>query len=308
MKTNAVETHHLTKYYGKARGISDLTLTVEEGEFFGFIGPNGAGKSTTIRLIMGLIRPTGGGIKILGKELSQKSSPEILADIGYIPSEAMFYSGATVQEILNLSSALRRKDCSAEARILCERLQLDVSRKTEDLSLGNRKKTAIVCALQHRPKLCIFDEPTSGLDPLIQKEFFQVLKERNQEGTTVFLSSHVLSEVQEHCTRAAVIREGSLAACGSISELARTNAKRITLYGVGYERFQKAMPAPVLKQIRDLQASPASLSFLYRGSIKELADCLVPLPYSDLTITEPDLNEIFMHYYEGGFTHDSAAI
>ena len=300
MKTNAVETHHLTKYYGKARGISDLTLTVEEGEFFGFIGPNGAGKSTTIRLIMGLIRPTGGGIKILGKELSQKSSPEILADIGYIPSEAMFYSGATVQEILNLSSALRRKDCSAEARILCERLQLDVTRKTEDLSLGNRKKTAIVCALQHRPKLCIFDEPTSGLDPLIQKEFFQVLKERNQEGTTVFLSSHVLSEVQEHCTRAAVIREGSLAACGSISELARTNAKRITLYGV--------MPAPVLKQIRDLQASPASLSFLYRGSIKELADCLVPLPYSDLTITEPDLNEIFMHYYEGGFTHDSAEI
>lgn len=301
---NAIETHQLTKYYGKIRGITDLSLTVKQGEFFGFIGPNGAGKSTTIRLLMGLIHPTSGTGRLLGMDVARNQS-KIREGIGYIPSEAMFYSGTSVQEILKLSARLRKKDCSREAQILCERLQLDPSRKTDDLSLGNRKKTAIVCALQHRPELCIFDEPTSGLDPLIQKEFFQILKERNREGTTIFLSSHILSEVQEYCGRAAIIREGRMAACGDMADLAGTDARRVTLRGVRYSDLKSIVPSPVNARIRDITDSGNTLSFLYQGNIKELADRLTGLSYTDLTITEPDLNEIFMHYYEGGNAHDA---
>lgn len=301
---NAIETHQLTKYYGKIRGITDLSLTVKQGEFFGFIGPNGAGKSTTIRLLMGLIHPTSGTGRLLGMDVARNQS-KIREGIGYIPSEAMFYSGTSVQEILKLSARLRKKDCSREAQTLCERLQLDPSRKTDDLSLGNRKKTAIVCALQHRPELCIFDEPTSGLDPLIQKEFFQILKERNREGATIFLSSHILSEVQEYCGRAAIIREGRMAACGDMADLAGTDARRVTLRGVRYSDLKSIVPSPVNARIRDITDSGNTLSFLYQGNIKELADRLTGLSYTDLTITEPDLNEIFMHYYEGGNAHDA---
>ena len=301
---NAIETYQLTKYYGKIRGITDLSLAVKQGEFFGFIGPNGAGKSTTIRLLMGLIHPTSGTSRLLGMDVARNQA-KIRENIGYIPSEAMFYSGTSVQEILKLSARLRKKDCSREAQILCERLQLDPSRKTDDLSLGNRKKTAIVCALQHRPELCIFDEPTSGLDPLIQKEFFQILKERNREGATIFLSSHILSEVQEYCGRAAIIREGRMAACGDMADLAGTDARRVTLRGVRYSDLKSVVPSPVNARIRDITDTGNTLSFLYQGNIKELEDRLTGLSYTDLTITEPDLNEIFMHYYEGGNAHDS---
>ena len=301
---NAIETHQLTKYYGKIRGITDLSLAVKQGEFFGFIGPNGAGKSTTIRLLMGLIHPTSGTSRLLGMDVARNQA-KIRENIGYIPSEAMFYSGTSVQEILKLSARLRKKDCSREAQILCERLQLDPSRKTDDLSLGNRKKTAIVCALQHRPELCIFDEPTSGLDPLIQKEFFQILKERNREGATIFLSSHILSEVQEYCGRAAIIREGRMAACGDMADLAGTDARRVTLRGVRYSDLKSVVSSPVNARIRDITDTGNTLSFLYQGNIKELADRLTGLSYTDLTITEPDLNEIFMHYYEGGNAHDA---
>ena len=301
---NAIETYQLTKYYGKIRGITDLSLAVKQGEFFGFIGPNGAGKSTTIRLLMGLIHPTSGTSRLLGMDVARNQA-KIRENIGYIPSEAMFYSGTSVQEILKLSARLRKKDCSREAQILCERLQLDPSRKTDDLSLGNRKKTAIVCALQHRPELCIFDEPTSGLDPLIQKEFFQILKERNREGATIFLSSHILSEVQEYCGRAAIIREGRMAACGDMADLAGTDARRVTLRGVRYSDLKSVVPSPVNARIRDITDTGNTLSFLYQGNIKELADRLTGLSYTDLTITEPDLNEIFMHYYEGGNAHDA---
>ena len=301
---NAIETYQLTKYYGKIRGITDLSLAVKQGEFFGFIGPNGAGKSTTIRLLMGLIHPTSGTSRLLGMDVARNQA-KIRENIGYIPSEAMFYSGTSVQEILKLSARLRKKDCSREAQILCERLQLDPSRKTDDLSLGNRKKTAIVCALQHHPELCIFDEPTSGLDPLIQKEFFQILKERNREGATIFLSSHILSEVQEYCGRAAIIREGRMAACGDMADLAGTDARRVTLRGVRYSDLKSVVSSPVNARIRDITDTGNTLSFLYQGNIKELADRLTGLSYTDLTITEPDLNEIFMHYYEGGNAHDA---
>ena len=185
----AIETNQLTKFYGKSRGITNVNLSVEEGDFFGFIGPNGAGKSTTIRTLLGLIFPTSGSAAVLGKSISQNRI-EILSQVGYLPSEAMFYSGMRVRDILSYSAKLHQRDCKEEAGKLCERLELDISRRVDELSLGNRKKVGIVCALQHKPKLYILDEPTSGLDPLMQKEFYELLTERNQEGATVFLSSH----------------------------------------------------------------------------------------------------------------------
>ncbi|MBP3484119.1 MAG: ABC transporter ATP-binding protein [Oscillospiraceae bacterium] len=285
---NAVMTDNLTKYYGKARGIAGVSLTVEEGDFFGFIGPNGAGKSTTIRTLLGLIAPTGGSAEIFGKDICRHRT-EILADIGYLPSETMFYSGMRVKDVLSLSARLRKTDCSGEAEKLCERLELDTSRKIDELSLGNRKKVGIVCALQHRPKLYILDEPTSGLDPLMQREFYSLLQERNEEGATVFLSSHVLSEVQRYCKHAAVIREGRLLACDSVEKLGHTGAKRVTLRGV--------TAVPELEHIRDVKLSTDGVSFLYGGKADRLIKELSALPVTDITVAEPDLEEIFMHYY-----------
>ena len=250
----AIETTDLTKYYGKARGIIKLNLSVEEGEFFGFIGPNGAGKSTTIRTLLGLIHPTSGQAKILGMDIG-KDRNQILSEVGYFPSEAVFYQGMKVKDILKLSADLRKTDCAKASAELCDRLQLDTSRKVEELSFGNRKKVAIVAALQHNPKLLILDEPTSGLDPLMQREFFSVLREKNEQGTTIFLSSHVLSEIQRNCTRAAIIREGRMIACDSVEALSRTNAKRITIHG--------AISLQGLDGVRDLQETDGVSSFLY---------------------------------------------
>ena len=214
---DAIRTEKLTKSYGRARGIADLDLRVAEGEFFGFIGPNGAGKSTTIRTLLGLLRPSGGAAQVLGLDIARRR--EILEQVGYLPSEVVFYPKLRVGEALKLSAGLRRRDCAGEARRLCERLRLDPSRRVDELSLGNRKKAGIVCALQHRPRLLILDEPTSGLDPLMQREFFSILRECHQDGTTVFLSSHVLSEIRRNCSRALVLRAGRAAAALGPEEL-----------------------------------------------------------------------------------------
>ena len=285
----AIQTQALTKFYGKARGIRELSLQVEQGEFFGFIGPNGAGKSTTIRCLLGLITPTSGSARVLGLDIGANRK-EILARIGYLPSEAVFYRGMRVREVLKLSADLRGKNCTREAEALCERLQLDTGKKVEELSFGNRKKVGIVCALQHKPELLILDEPTSGLDPLMQREFFAILRERSREGATVFLSSHVLSEIQHNCTRAAIIREGGLLACGSVEELSRTNARRVTLRG--------SAQIQTLSGIRDLRTTEEGLSFLYSGDMQMLLKALAGGKVEDLTIAEPDLEEVFLHYYE----------
>ena len=287
----AIKTEKLTKYYGKSRGIIDLNLTVDEGEFFGFIGPNGAGKSTTIRTLLGLIKKSSGSGRILGMDI-EKEKEKILSCVGYLPSEAMFYRGMRVRDILKLSADLRKTDCRGEAVRLCERLELDTSKKVEELSFGNRKKVGIVCALQHEPQLLILDEPTSGLDPLMQREFFAILRERNKKGTTVFLSSHVLSEIQRNCTRAAIIREGSLIACDSVEALAQTNAKRVTVHG--------EVELSGLTGIRNLKKGEDGVSFLYSGDINALLAVLSRSTVKDLAISEPDLEEIFMHYYTDG--------
>lgn len=284
----AIEIQKLTKYYGKSRGIIDLDLTVDLGDFFGFIGPNGAGKSTTIRTLLGLIQPTEGHAFLMEKDI-EKEKTEILKDVGYLPSEAVFYSGMRVKEVLKYSADLRKKDCHEEAQKLCERLQLDPMKKVEELSFGNRKKVAIVCALQHDPSLLILDEPTSGLDPLIQKEFFSILKERNEKGATIFLSSHILSEIQKNCTKAAIIREGKLVACDTVENLSKTKAKRIHLSG--------DCDLSSLEKVMDIKESNQGISFLYGGDLNQLIQVLSKQNVSDLSIHEPDLEEIFMHYY-----------
>lgn len=284
-----IKTTNLTKYYGKARGIIDLNLTVAQGEFFGFIGPNGAGKSTTIRTLLGFIAPTSGSAMIFGKDVT-KEKESILQNIGYLPSEALFYRGMKVKDVLKLSADMRKRDCTDESKRLCDRLQLDISRKIDDLSFGNRKKVAIVCALQHRPDLLVLDEPTGGLDPLMQKEFFDILRERNRDGATILLSSHVLSEIQRNCTRAAIIRDGKIIACNSVEVLAQTSAKRITVHGI--------VNLEHLDGIRDRKDTGDSVSFLYNGDINSLLRVLSSGQVNDLTVMEPDLEEVFLHYYE----------
>lgn len=284
-----IQTNNLTKYYGTARGIIDMNLSVEQGEFFGFIGPNGAGKSTTIRTLLGLISPTAGSATIFGLDIA-KEREAILQNVGYLPSEALFYSGMRVKDVLKLSADMRKKNCKEEAGVLCERLHLDPSRKVDELSFGNRKKAAIICALQSRPDLLILDEPTGGLDPLMQREFFDIIRERNHAGATVFLSSHVLSEIQRNCTRAAIIREGRMIACDSVDALSKTNAKRVTVHG--------NVSLNGLDGIRDRIDGNGSVSFLYSGEMKLLLQTLSAGDVTDLSVSEPDLEEIFLHYYE----------
>ena len=289
--TNAIETANLSKAYGKARGIVDLNLTVPTGEFFGFIGPNGAGKSTTIRTLLGFIAPTGGSAQVLGMDIRTKRE-DILRAVGYLPSEAVFHPGMKVRDVLKLSAGLRGLNCAQRARQLCERMQLDPTRKVEQLSFGNRKKVGIVCALQHDPQLLILDEPTSGLDPLMQREFFRILGELHAAGTTVFLSSHVLSEIQRNCGRAAIIREGRIIACDRVEKLTQASARRVNIHG--------AVQLEGLTGVRDLHADNQGTSFLYSGDINALIRALAGQQIRDLTLSEPDLEEIFLHYYEKG--------
>lgn len=285
---NAIETNGLTKFYGKSRGIVNLDLTVKEGEFFGFIGPNGAGKSTTIRTLLGLIKPSGGNARIFGKDIiSQKES--ILSEVGYLPSEAVFYPSMRVKDVIKFSADLHKTDCKREAAKLCERLDLDTSKKVDELSFGNRKKVAIVCALQHNPRLLILDEPTGGLDPLMQREFFAILREKNDQGTSIFLSSHVLSEIQRNCNRAAIIREGKIIACNSVEALSDTSAKKVIIHG--------DIDISSLSCVRSIQQNKDSVSFLFSGDLNLLMKVLSQNDIKDISISEPDLEEIFLHYY-----------
>lgn len=286
---HAIETHNLTKSYGKARGIIDLDLTVESGDFYGFIGPNGAGKSTLIRTLLGLIKPTGGSATVLGFDI-EKRSKDILEAVGYLPGEVNFYSGMTVKRQLSTLAKLRGIDCANEAARLCDRLDLDPDRKIDKLSLGNRKKVGIIAALQHAPDLLILDEPTSGLDPLMQKEFYTILEERNKQGTTVFLSSHVLSEVQRYCKKAAVIRQGRMLVSDSVENLGHTGVKRVYIRGVA--------ELPEISGARDVQIENDTVKFLYSGDANSLIKLLSSLSISDFSVTDPDLDEIFLHYYE----------
>ncbi len=270
----AIETVKLTKTYGKSRGINELDLKVEKGDFFGFIGPNGAGKSTTIRTLLGLIQPTSGSARVLGLDIVSDREG-ILAKTGYLPSEINFYSGMKVKDAIKYSASLRRADCGEKAAELTERLSLDLDKKVDELSLGNRKKVGIVCAIQHSPELLILDEPTSGLDPLMQREFFNILKEENERGATIFFSSHILSEVQTYCRSAAFIKDGRLIISDKVEKLEDTGAKKVTV-----------------------KTAAGTEEYLYKGEVTKLLKELAEKRPLDVTITEPSLEEIFMNYYE----------
>ncbi len=204
-----IEIDHLTKSYGKNRGVIDVSLRVKEGDIFGFLGPNGAGKSTTIRSMMGFLKFNKGSIKILGMD-SVRDREKILSEVGYMPSESWFYDSMKVSEVIAYAADIRGKDCRDEAEKLCERLKVNTDKKIQELSYGNKKKVSIVCAMQHKPRLFIFDEPTGGLDPLMQRSFFELINEYVDKGATCLLSTHVLSEVNKYCRSAAIMRDGRL--------------------------------------------------------------------------------------------------
>jgi ABC-2 type transport system ATP-binding protein len=289
---SVIEINHLTKYYGKARGIIDVSLNIEEGEIFGFIGPNGAGKSTTIRLLCGLIYPTSGEAKIFGKDCI-KYGPEIRQDIGYLPSEVFYYDRMKVIDLLKYSASFFKKDCSDRIKELAEIMELDLTRRIDDLSYGNKKKVGIVQGLLHSPKVIFLDEPTAGLDPLIQHKFFDLIRDENKKGATVFFSSHILSVVQKICNRVAIIREGKIVEIQDIKTLQRENYKKITIVaddvdGKGFE----------IPGVTHLETQNNSVSFFFKGDINVLTKKIAAMTLTDVAIEEPTLEEIFMHYYE----------
>ena len=214
---NILEIKNLTKYHGKTLAVKDLSLELKEGEIFGFIGPNGAGKSTTIRSIMNLINKTKGEVYFLGETLT-KDNLILKEQIGYLPSEVFLYEDLTVKEMLDYHESFYKKNLSKRRKELVKKLKLDESKKIEDLSLGNQKKLGIVLAFMHEPKLLILDEPTSGLDPIMQQVFYDLLQEEKEKGTTIFYSTHILSEISKICDRVGIIKEGNLLKVESIKE------------------------------------------------------------------------------------------
>lgn len=289
---NVIEVSHLTKYYGKARGIDDISFQVNEGEIFGFIGPNGAGKSTTIRLLLSLIHPTSGNASIFGKDCI-KFGPKVRQEIGYLPSEVFYYDRMKVIDLLKYSASFYPKDSTARMHKLAETMELELNRRIEDLSYGNRKKVGIVQGLLHRPRLLLLDEPTAGLDPLMQRKFFQLIQEENRNGVTIFFSSHILGEVQRLCSRVAIIKEGKIIEVADIRTLQKNNYKKILVVAddLGEGCFD-------LPGVTNLEHHDGTVRFFYKGDINTIMGKIGGIKVSDVTIEEPTLEEIFMHYYE----------
>ncbi len=289
---NTIEIHNLTKFYGRSRGIIDVSFDVEEGEIFGFIGPNGAGKSTTIRSLLALIYPTSGSASIFGLDCI-KDAPEIAKRVGYLPSEVFYYDGMKVRDLLNYSASFYKKDCRKKIQELAGRLDLDMNRKIDDLSLGNKKKVGIVQGLLHSPDLIILDEPTLGLDPLMQQLFFELIQEENKRGATVLMSSHILNEVQRVCSRVAIIKEGRIIKLEKISTLKETSYKRFKI-----ETVEK-LPEDALwiEGVSDLVIVDNTYSFIYRGDINLIVSKIASWKLVNIWADEPDLEEIFLHYY-----------
>ncbi len=286
-----IEVSHLTKYYGKSRGIVDVSFNVEEGEIFGFIGPNGAGKSTTIRLLLSLIHPTEGQGKVFGLDVT-KSGPEIRRDIGYLPSEVFYYEGMKVIDLLKYSASFYEGDFTERMKELSDLMELEMNRRISDLSYGNKKKVGIVQGLLHNPKLLLLDEPTSGLDPLMQRKFFDLIKEENKKGVTVFFSSHILGEVQRLCNRVGIIREGSMVEISDIRSLQQNNYKKISVTaGLSPEFFD-------IEGVTNVQKENGTVNFFFKGDINAVLQKIGSVKVDDVTIEEPTLEEIFMHYYE----------
>jgi len=292
--SNVIEIRNLTKYYGKkSRGILDVSFDVMEGEIFGFIGPNGAGKSTTIRTLLSLIYPTSGSATIFGKDCI-RFGHEIRRHIGYLPSEVFYYDNMKVLDLLKYSASFYGKVDMKRIEELSTIMDLDLNRKIDDLSYGNKKKVGIVQGLLHNPKLIILDEPTSGLDPLMQQKFFDLVQLENRKGATILMSSHILPEVQKLCSRVAIIKEGRIMKIEDIRTLRNTAYKKIAVSAETDLQADFAQMAGVT----NCQRIDQEVTFLFKGNVNDLVQVLGTLALQNLTIEEPDLDEIFLHYYQ----------
>ena len=288
---NIIEIKNLTKYYGKIRGVIDLSLDLVKGEIFGFIGPNGAGKSTTIRSILNLVNKTSGEVLFNGRPLEKN---DILSKrlIGYLPSEVHVYEDLTVKQMLDFHEQIFKEDLSIRRKELVERLQLDETKKVEELSFGNLKKVGIVLALMHNPEFVILDEPTSGLDPIIQKEFFNILLEEKQKGTTIFYSTHVLSEVSKICDRVGIIKNGQLLKVEPVKELLDKNLSYITITSKDSNKIITDLG------IDTISSSDNTIVFKNTDNANDLLKKLVKYDIENIYIEQAPIEDIFLHYYE----------
>lgn len=294
--TTLVETQGLTKRYGSSRGIEDVTFTIDEGEVFGFLGPNGAGKTTTIRTLMGLLRPTTGSAHIGGLDCWEQST-DVKRLVGYLPGELSLDPNLTGGQILEYFGNLRGGVDQAYLKTLIERMGLDPTRKFRQYSSGNKRKIGIVQAFMHRPRLLILDEPTNGLDPLNQQEFDRMVREVRDEGRTVFLSSHILSEVEQTCNRVAIIREGQLVRIGEVAALKDIKRHDVTITFVGDAPLDAFKTLPGVDQAEAL-ADGHSLRLAVSGGLDDVIKAAAQHPVVNLTSQEPSLEEIFLRYYE----------
>ena len=292
-KGYVLETEGLTKYYGKSRGIIDVNLHLSEGEIFGFIGPNGAGKTTTIRCLLNFIFPTKGTARIFGLD-AVRDTKRIKQETGYLPGEVAYYGELRVRDLLEYSSRFYGKDCTKRGKELADVLELEVDRRIETLSLGNKKKIGVVQALMHQPKLLILDEPTSGLDPLMQQRFYDLLLEENRKGVTVFLSSHMLSEVQRLCNRVAILKEGRVLRTEEIESL---RGRQLMKVQVTFADPASRLPDD-LRGVVAPERENGTLKFMFSGDVDSLVKALAQTQVKALHLEEPTLEEIFMHYYE----------
>ena len=288
---NVIEASDLCKNYGNDVGIKNINLEIKKGEVFGFIGPNGAGKSTFIRTLLGLLHPSSGTAKVLGHNINNKSE-EIRKKLGYLPSEVNYYDGMSSRELLEYHSGFYKNVDTNKIKTLSEIFELDLDRKIEELSFGNKKKCAIIQSVIHEPDLLILDEPTSGLDPLMQNRFFELLEEENKKGTSIFFSSHILAEVQRLCNRSAIIRKGEISAVEDIQSLLEKQMKKARFV------FKEKQELKFISGVQNPTWTNNKLTFDYIGPIKELIQWMNQLDLQDAVLEEPDLETIFMNYYQ----------
>ena len=286
-----LQINNLTKYYGKQKGVEHVSLDLKEGEIFGLIGPNGAGKSTTIRAVMNMLNNTEGTVPFLGKPLD-KNSIDLKQQIGYLPGEVYLYEDMKVSQMLDYHQSFFKENLQKKRDYLVSALQVDVNKKIEDLSLGNRKKVGIVLSMMHDPKLLILDEPTSGLDPIMQKQFQKLLIEEKEKGTTIIYSSHILSEVSEICDRVGIVKDGKLVRVDAVENLAAHTLQHITIVSKHVQKIAEEL------KLEDAEISDDTLRFRFDGDINELISVSARYPISHMNIEEPSIEEIFMHYYQ----------
>ena len=297
-----ISVEHLTKSYGSRRGVVDLTFSVPAGQIFGYLGPNGAGKTTTIRTLMDFIRPTSGSAEVFGLD-TRADRAEIHRRVGYLPGEMALYDKLTGGELLAHFAALRGGVERSYVAELAERLDCDLSVHIHSLSHGNKQKVGLIQAFMHRPELLVLDEPTQGLDPLVQRTFHELVEEERVEGRTVFLSSHVMPEVERLCDRVAIIREGKLIAVEDVGDL---KARAVRTLDIHFARPVDPAPFAMLAGVREVQAHGDTISITVAGPVDAIVKAAARFEVVDISSNEPTLEDIFLAFYGKGENGDAA--